>query len=55
MKTWLITNYGGPAKIVGDIINSLSRKSKPVPGSRKDKFVFYSAITGAIQRLERLS
>ena len=24
-------------------------------GNRKDKFVFYSAITGAIQRLERLS
>ena len=55
MKTWLITNYGGPSRIVGDIINNLSRKSKPVHRSRKEKFVFYSAITGAIQRLERLS
>ena len=27
----------------------------PAFGNRKDKFVFYSAITGAIQRLERLS
>ena len=55
MKTWLITNYDGPSRIVGDIINNLSRKSKPVVGNRKDKFTFYSAITGAIQRLERLS
>ena len=30
-------------------------KSKPVPGSRKEKFLFYSAITEALQRLERLS
>ena len=51
MKTWLITNYGGPSRIVGDIINNLSRKSKPVGGNRKEKFVFYSAITGAIQKL----
>ena len=52
MKTWLITNYGGPARIVGDIVSNLSRKSKPVPGNRKEKFSFYSAITGSIQRLE---
>ena len=51
MKTWLISNYGGPS--VGDIIGNLSRKSKG--GNRKEKFVFYSSITGAIQRLERLS
>ena len=55
MKTWLITNNGGPSRIVGDIISNLSRKSKPENGSRKEKLVFYSAINGAIQRLERLS
>ena len=55
MKTWLITYYGGPSRIVGDIISNLSKKSKPVVGNKKEKFVFYSAITGAIQRLERLS
>ena len=55
MKIWLITNYGGPARIVGDMICNLSRKSNPVPGSRKEKLVFYSAITESIQRLERLS
>ena len=51
MKTWLISNYGGPS--VGDIIGNLSRKSKG--GNRKEKFVFYSSTTGAIQRLELLS
>ena len=28
MKKRLITNYGGQSRIVGDIINNLSRKSK---------------------------
>ena len=55
MKTWLINTYGGPSRIVGDIISNLSRKPKPVGGNRKDMFVFYSAITGAILRLEKLS
>ena len=55
MKTWLSNTYSGLSRIVGDIISNLSRKPKPAGGNRKDKFVFYSAITGAIQRLERLS
>ena len=55
MKTWLITNYGGPVRIFGDIVSNLSRKSKPILGNRREKFSFYSAITGSIQRLERLS
>ena len=25
MKTWLITSYGGPSRIVGDIVNTLAR------------------------------
>ena len=55
MKTWLISNYGGSSRIVGDIINNLSKRSKPAPDNIREKFSFYSAITGAIQRLERLS
>ena len=55
MKTWLIFNYGGPSRIVGDIINNLSKRGKPAPDNRSEKFSFYSAISGAIQRLERLS
>ena len=55
MKAWLVSNYGGPSRIVGDIIINLSSKAKPARENRKDNFVFYSAISGAIQRLERLS
>ena len=55
MKQWLIKNYGGSSRIVGDIVSNLMRKPKPATGNRKEKFAFYSAITGAIQRLERLS
>ena len=55
MKQWLIKNYGGPSRIVGDIIGNLIRKHKPAIGNRKDYFTFYSAITVALQRLERLS
>ena len=55
MKTRLINNYGRPSRIVGDIINNSSKKSIPMGGNRKDKFVFYSAVQGAIQRLEILS
>ena len=35
MKTWLITNYAGPSRIVGDIINNLFRKSKPMGTERR--------------------
>ena len=55
IKQWLIKNYGGPSRIVGDIIGNLIRKTKPAIGNRKEKFAFYSAITGPMQRLERLS
>ena len=55
MKTCFFTKYGGPARIVGDIVSNLSRKSKPMSGSRREKIIFYSAITGSIQRLEILS
>ena len=54
MKNWLIENYGSPSRIVGDIAGDLLKKSKPSDNNRKQKFVFFSAITGAIQRLERL-
>ena len=55
MKNWLIENYGSPSRIVSDIIGDLLEKRKPSTDKRKQKFVFFSAITGAIQRLERLS
>ena len=53
MKNWLIENYGSPSRIVADIVGDLLKKSKPSEDNRKQKLVFFSAITGAIQRLER--
>ena len=55
MKYWLIQNYGGVSRIVNDIINDLSRRSKPEPNNSNAKFSFYAYISGALQRLERLS
>ena len=55
MKHWLIKNYGGSSRIVEDIVSNLMTKPKPKNGNRMEKFAFYSPITGAIQRLERLS
>ena len=45
IKPWLISNYGGLSRIVGDIINNLSKRGKPAPDNRKEKFSFYSGIT----------
>ena len=55
MKQWLIRNYGGVSRIVNDIINDLSRRSKPGPNNSNAKFTFYAYISSALQRLERLS
>ena len=55
MKAWLIRTYGGPSRIVNDIISNLTLKPKPSASSKKEKYAFYSAITGVIQQLERLS
>ena len=36
-------------------MGDLLKKRKPLSNNRKQKFSFFSAITGAVQRLERLS
>ena len=51
MKTWLIDNFGGPARIVGNLV----KNGKPMSDNRKQKFSFFAAIKEAIQRLEKLS
>ena len=51
----MLANYGSLAKINGDIVSNLSKKYKPLLGNKKERFSFYAAITGSIQRLERLS
>ena len=55
MKALLIRTYGGPSRIINNIISNLALKPKPLASSKREKYTFYSAITGAIQQLERLS
>ena len=55
MKRWLIANYGGVSRIISDIINDLNRRVKPNPNNSTQKFAFYAGISGALQRMERLS
>ena len=55
MKNWLISNYGGVSRIIYDMINDLNKKTKPSSSSSTQKFAFYAYISGALQRMERLS
>ena len=55
MKDWLITNYGGASRIINDILNNLSNKSKPHNSNKAQKYVYYSTIMGALQRIEKLA
>ena len=55
MKQWLILNYGGVSRIINDVISDLSCRNKPAINNSQGKFAFYAYISGALQRLERLS
>ena len=55
MKSWLICNYGGVFRIVSDILRDLSRKPKPSSNNCSALFSFFAHVSGALQRLERLS
>ena len=55
MKRWLINNYGVVSRIVSDIVNDLNRRAKPNPNNSAQRFTFYAGISGALQRMERLS
>ena len=55
MKQWLISNNGGISRTINDVISDLSRRNKPASTNSQGKFTFYAHISGALQRLERLS
>ena len=54
MKQWLILNYGGLSRIINDIINDLSRHSKPSINNSNAKINFYAHISSALLRIEKL-
>ena len=43
------------SRIINDVISDLSRRSKHASTNSQGKFSFYAHISGALQRLERLS
>lgn len=55
MRQWLISQYGGPSRIISDIINDLSARAKPGASDNNARFSFFSHVSGALQRIERLS
>ena len=54
-KHGLVKHYGDASRIVNDTIAALSKKKKPNPTSKKDRYTFYSDIVIALLRLERLT
>ena len=43
------------SRIINDVICELSRRNKPTSKNSQGKFAFYAHISGALQRLERIS
>ena len=54
IKAWLVKHYSDASRIVDDTIASLSKKKKPNPTNKKDRYTFYSDIDIALLRLERV-
>ena len=55
IKAWLVKHYGVASRIVNNTIAALSKKKKPNPTNKKDRYTFYSDIVIALLRLERLT
>ena len=55
IKAWLVKHYGDASRIVNDTIAALSKKIKPNPTSKKNRYTFYSDIVIAFLRLEYLT
>ena len=54
MREWLVSNYGGAASILNDIVMALTRRKKPTANYHSDRYMHVSAILAALQRLEKL-
>ena len=54
MREWLVSNYGGAARIPNDTVMALTRRKKPAANDRSDRYLHVSAILAALERLEKL-
>ena len=54
MRKWLISNYGEASCIVNDTIMALGIRKKPAGNDWAERYSHLSAISAALQRLEKL-
>ena len=48
MREWLVSNYGGAARILNDTVMALARRKKPAANDRSDRYLHVSAILRSI-------
>ena len=47
--------YSGAERIVSKILAGMSRKQKPTPGNKKERYGFFSEISLGLVRLDKLT
>ena len=55
LKEWLTEEYGRAERIVSEILAGMSRKRKPTPGNKKERYKFFSDISLGLVRLDKLT
>ena len=61
IREWLVKTYGGPERIIGDILarlRSQTRPSNPIaitPGDKGEQYAYFAAIASAIGRIDKLA
>ena len=50
MREWLVSNYGGAARILNDTVMALARRKKPAANDRSDRYLHVSAILASLQQ-----
>ena len=54
MRELVVQNYGGAARIINDTVMTLARRTKPTVNDQSERYFHISAISLALQRLEKL-
>ena len=49
MREWLVSNYGGAARILNDTVLALGKRNKPAAKDSSDRYLHMSAILAALQ------
>ena len=60
IREWLIKTYGGPERIIGDILARLRSQPRPLnpiaitPGDKGERYAYFAAIASAVGRIDKL-